>query len=173
MPITTDIFKKYPNKFFFETGTLFGDGVKNALDAGFEKVMSVELSPKYFQLSNDRFIENPNVSIYFGESYKILSVILPFINEPITFWLDGHCSEGDTAKGDFYSPLIQEIEAIEKHHIKNHTIIIDDVRLFQEKNELYTFDITDVKKKLISVNPSYTFSYEDGFQTNDILIAKL
>ena len=46
------------------------------------------------------------------------------------FWLDGHYSGGETAKGDADSPLREELEAIGRHPIKTHVIPIDDVRSF-------------------------------------------
>ena len=59
-----------------------------------------------------------------------MSELLPKISEPITFWLDGHWSAGDTAQGDTNTPLLQELVEISNHHIKNHTILVDDIRQF-------------------------------------------
>ena len=44
MPASVELFKKYPNPVFIETGTCHGIGVQMALDAGFKYVFSIELS---------------------------------------------------------------------------------------------------------------------------------
>ena len=46
MPSKVENFKKYPNPVFVETGSLMGDGIQQALEAGFQKVISIELSEK-------------------------------------------------------------------------------------------------------------------------------
>jgi hypothetical protein len=76
MPSNIEIFRKYRNELFIETGSFVGDGSQQALDAGFKRVISIELSDKYFEMSKDRFINNPNVEIVKGDSFKILPYIL-------------------------------------------------------------------------------------------------
>ena len=48
MPSEVNIFGKYPNPYFVETGSYDGSGIQRALDSGFQQVLSVELSEKYF-----------------------------------------------------------------------------------------------------------------------------
>ena len=43
MPINFNL-KKYKNSVFLETGTYQGDGIKKALEAGFEKIYSIEIN---------------------------------------------------------------------------------------------------------------------------------
>lgn len=68
------------------------------------------------------------------------------------------------------SPILQELEAIKNHPIKNHTILIDDVRMFGTRDfDGVTLDqITD---KLREINPNYSIFFEKGYQANDILVA--
>ena len=88
-----DVFKIFPNKVFVETGTYVGQGVQLALDTnGFEKIISVELSPYYYEFSKKRFENKKEVQIVLGDSSNILTSIIKNINSPITFWLDGHYS---------------------------------------------------------------------------------
>lgn len=177
MPSNTQIFNKYPNNIFIETGSYIGDGIQQALDAGFSKVISIELSEKYYKISKERFIDNPNVEVVLGDSYQVLPDVLKDINEPITFWLDGHNSGDDTGYGEFMVPLIQELDAIKEHIIKTHTILIDDMRLWPdvdaEQDEFIGFHKDDIFNKLFELNPEYKLSYEDGYEENDILVARV
>ncbi len=94
------------------------------------------------------------------------------IHTPITFWLDGHFSYEDTAQGDKYSPLLDELEIIAKHSIKNHTILIDDLRCWNIKDPNYRFGLDEIKNKIKAINPKYKYSIEDSTAfPQDILVA--
>jgi hypothetical protein len=173
MPSNIENFKKYSNNIFIETGSFLGDGIQQALDAGFNKVISIELSDKYFSISTNRFSNNPNVTIIQGDSFKVLPDVISDIDEPITFWLDGHHSCGDTALGEYWAPLIQELDVIKDHPIKTHTILIDDMRCWEEPNPTHGFYKEDIFNKLKEINSDYKFTYEDGCEKNDILVAHL
>ena len=169
---TTQVFAKYKNNVFIETGSYLGDGIQQALDAGFTRIHSIELSPKYYQHCTRRFAKNKNVTIWFGDSSKLLGSVLNQIQEPVTFWLDGHCSLGNTAKGEMMTPLMRELEIIKNHPIKNHTIIIDDIRCC---NTFY-FDFLSLKSivsKINEINPEYEIIYEDVCEKNDVLVARI
>lgn len=173
MPSKTENFKKYLNNIFVETGSFVGDGIQQALDAGFKNIISIELSDKYFEISRNRFINNPNVEIVKGDSFKVLPDILKNINQPVTFWLDGHHSCGDTALGDHWTPLMQELDVIKEHPIKTHSILIDDMRCWEEPNPVHGFFKDDIIKKLSELNIDYKLTYENGLQENDILVAHI
>lgn len=173
MPTQTNIFKNYPNNYFIETGSYIGNGIAQAIDAGFKHIISIELSYKYFVLCKNKFQNYSFVNIIHGDSCKILSNVISYIREPITFWLDGHYSSGDTAIGQYPSPLMQELDSISNHLIKNHTIIIDDMRCWQKSDPLYNFDTFDIIKKIYEINPKYKIEYVDGHEKSDILIAHI
>jgi hypothetical protein len=173
MPSKKENFSKYPNQIFIETGSFLGDGIQQALDAGFKNVISIELSDKYFDICTNRFINNPNVKIVKGDSFKVLPDILKDINVPVTFWLDGHHSCGDTALGEHWAPLMQEMDVIKNHHIKTHTIMIDDMRCWELPNPVHGFYKEDILKKIVEINSNYKLTYEDGLQENDILVAHI
>lgn len=170
-----DVFILYRNAYLVETGSWVGDGVEAALDKGFEEIHSIELSPYYYSMCTEKFKNFPNVHIWFGDSGAILKDVIGPINEPITFWLDGHwcgdeVADGSSYKGEEFTPLLRELEAIKNHPIKTHTIIIDDVRCF----ETYLFQGLSqevVLQKLKEINPKYKITYEDGAMPNDILVA--
>ena len=168
-----DLFKNHMNPVFIETGSYTGNGIQEALDANFGKIYSIELSEKYFNLCCERFNKNKNVHIIRGDSGIVLYDLIKDINETITFWLDGHCSEGDTAKGIYYTPLIQELEQIKKHHISTHTIIIDDMRLWKEDDIKIGFGKNRIIEIIMEINNNYQLIYENGYVNNDILVAKV
>ena len=171
MPAKSEVFKKYKNEIFIETGSLIGDGIQQALDAGFQTVISIELSEKYFSISKERFKSNSLVNIVHGDSYKVLPEIIGLIKTRITFWLDGHHSCGDTALGDYWSPLMQELEVIKNHPIKDHTILIDDMRCWKLPNETHGFYEPQIIEKLKEINPDYDLIFIDGGSPEDILVA--
>jgi len=173
MPSKVENFKKYSNPVFIETGSFMGDGIQQALEAGFQKVISIELAEKYYNICKERFKEDPRVSIYKGDSYKVLPDIISKIEERITFWLDGHHSCGDTALGDYWSPLIHELDAIKTHSIKDHTILIDDMRCWKEPNPTHGFQETDIIEKLKEINNNYNLIFIDGGEPEDILVASI
>lgn len=169
---TSEVFRKYPNKYFIETGSYEGDGIQNALKAGFREIYSIELSPHYYERVSDRFKALKNVHIIYGDSSCILRQLLEQIDAPATFWLDGHYSSGDTAKGNGNTPLLQELAAIREHPIKTHTILIDDIRCFGTAD----FDfirLEEVIQLIKTINPNYLITYENGHVIRDVLVAKL
>jgi len=165
-----EVFEKYPNDFFVETGTHNGGGVQNALDAGFQYVRNIELAPHHCSNSKKRFKKNKNVQIHLGDSSCMLGEIIKDIDRPITFWLDGHYSAGDTAQGLTNSPILLELDQIATHPIKTHTILIDDVRCFGTWDFDYV-TLDEVVAKILEINPNYCIHFEDGYQENDILVA--
>jgi hypothetical protein len=181
MPAACEVFKKYPNEYFIETGSYLGDGIQAALDAGFLHVFSIELSERYYRLCADRFAGDERVVLVRGDSAQSLWELIRPLDRPITFWLDGHWSGGDTARGAKSTPLMEEIRQIGRHPIREHTILVDDLRCWSEE---YDQDIAEglrveqVVEAIRSVNPAYRFSYEDGGDAedvlpNDILVARV
>lgn len=68
-----------------------------------------------------------------NDSVEALKELIPAINEPICFWLDAHAGAQKYARGTVDVPLLQELEIIKNHKIKNHIIAIDDAHLFGKK----------------------------------------
>jgi len=169
MPLNTEILKKYKKNInvFIETGTLHGEGIDCALISGFKSIYSIELSGKLYNNCVKKYGNNENVNLYKGDSAKYLINILFMIKEPALFWLDAHYSGGMTVASDKKCPVLDELEAIKKHSIKTHIILIDDVRLFgTEAHDNIT--ILDIVSKLKEINIYYKIVYE-----KDILVAYL
>lgn len=165
-------FSEFPNRYFVETGSCIGSGIEMALQTGFSEIHSIELSPKFYNECREKFAPYSHVHLWFGDSSVVLPEVIGEIEEPITFWLDGHWSGGETAKGATNTPLLEELKAIGNHPIKTHTLLIDDVRCFGTSH----FDeipLSKIIEKILEINPDYLISYRNGFQANDILVAQV
>jgi hypothetical protein len=112
-----------------ETGTYLGHMVE-ACKSQFEQVYSIELDPTLHKNAREKFCNDSHVHLLQGDSAKILPGILVQLDQSTLFWLDGHFSEGITARGDKDTPIIQELEAIFNQFHHPFVILIDDARLF-------------------------------------------
>lgn len=169
--LTEEYLSLYSNgDIFIETGTFKGDTVKLAIDCGFNRVYSCELNTKLFARSASRFRNNTNVTIIQGDSIDVLEMILKQINGPATFWLDAHASgplKGGRSGG---SSVIDELRIIQTHSCKEHTIFIDDKRLFGSSEWSYVKE-KDAVDLMININPKYNILYLDGIAPKDIICA--
>ena len=173
---------KYWNPIFIETGTRSGHSVERALENGFEKIYSIELNERFYEECRNRFekkIQEGKVELLLGDSVKRLPDILRRVDVRATFWLDAHWSgpSTPTAKGDVNVPLMRELDVIAGHHIKDHTILIDDVRLF-DGDDRDGVDWSNVQEESVisilkNINSDYEISYEQGHVSNDVLVAQI
>ncbi len=114
---------------FVETGTNFGATTAEAAKV-FREVHTIELGHELFQKATKRFENNDNIHVYHGDSSVVLKDLLPHIQGKTVFWLDGHYSGGETARGNENTPIMKEIQLIRQHNIKDAIILIDDIRIF-------------------------------------------
>ena len=121
--------KRHGNRILVETGTFLGDMVE-AMKRDFKHVYSIELSQQLFDQATVRFQDDPNVTLIQGDSGRALKHVLTALTEPALFWLDGHWSDGITARGDRDTPVREEMDAIFAAADLPHVILIDDARLF-------------------------------------------
>lgn len=130
-----------------ETGTLVGDTAKY-LSKVAKFVYTIEPSEKYYNLSVKNLTNYENVKIYNDTSENKLNDILEIIkpNSNVCFWLDGHWSGGDTFKGETDTPILSELDTIEKYLNKFSTlnILIDDFRIFDIGNNVETYPSKEV-----------------------------
>ena len=83
----------------------------------------------------------------------MLPETLKRISEPCLFWLDAHYSGANTAKGDKFSPIMEEVLPILDHKVRNHVILIDDAREFTGKDGYpeivkFTQEVTQIRQDL-------------------------
>lgn len=173
MPIKFDL-KKYLNPIFVETGTFRGAGVEKALTTGFTKVISIEVKKEFYDNCCRKFsneIKEGRVELIFGDSQYALAEVIRKLDRAATFWLDAHIHAG--GKGEKECPLYEEIESISQHHLKSHSILIDDLRIIKKPNAWggHNLTVEDLIEKIKLINPNYNIVFEDGVIENDVLAA--
>lgn len=117
---------------FIETGTYHGNTARAAKDAGFKKVVTIELQDYLYEISKAK---SAGYDIQFekGDSIEVLKKVLPTIEGSITFWLDAHIDGGNYVPGITPEirpcPLYEELDLIKNLERNDHTILIDDMRI--------------------------------------------
>ena len=170
---------EYQNQFgyeiFIETGTYRGETTK-AVAGKFKTVHTIELSKNLASTAEKSFKKtHPHVVVHQGASEDKLQNILAKIDKPAIFWLDAHYSAGNTARGKVDTPIMQEIQIIFDHKIKNHVVLIDDMRYCRKpddglggpvKPSLAYPSIHRLAEAFLAFNPLYDLTIK-----NDIFIA--
>lgn len=174
--LSKKVLEKYLNKYFVETGTYIGNSVQLALDCGFEKIITMEINPEKVNYVKERFseeIENKKVIIFEGDTVDVFPEAIKLLDAPATFWLDAHWDDGP--KGEYLCPLPIELELLLNNPIKEHTLLIDDRRLFGVPGTTWghTIDEEGILESIFDINSEYKISYEDGCVANDIIVAKI
>jgi hypothetical protein len=165
----------YNCDYFLETGYYMGSGVKRALDAGFKNIMSIEISTKHINYGkehNKNEIELGILNLIQDDSKNIYNHIKN-IDKKFLFFLDSHADQDLThERGEFICPVLQELKEINKHHRKDHIILVDDMRIFRDRRDwAYNIVLDDVINEIKKINKNYEIKYLDGFQKNDVLCA--
>ncbi len=112
-----------------ETGTYTGDTVW-FFRKDLKQIFSIEIHPDLARLARVRFASWPSVKIVEGDSATKLAEIVPEVNGPCVFWLDGHYSAGITGRGSKDCPIWGEFDAIIGKMKYPFIILIDDARCF-------------------------------------------
>jgi hypothetical protein len=155
--IITSYRNLYSIKHLVETGTFRGEMVY-ALRNKFDKIISVELSEELYTTAKKRLRKFKNIELVQGDSGTVLQNITAGLKDPAIFWLDGHYSGFETAKGELATPVSRELEAI-LNAKPGHIILIDDARLFNGTNDYPAID--ELKKYILSKDSGYTFEVDD------------
>lgn len=152
--------KTFSVNVLIETGTFRGEMVY-AQRKYFKKIISIELSKELCELAQKRLGRYEHVQVLNGDSGKLLRQLVDTIDEPAIFWLDGHYSGFETARGESATPVFQELDAILTSGIR-HIMLIDDARLFVGKDDYPT--IEELKEFVSTRKDNATFTIE-----NDII----
>jgi hypothetical protein len=116
-----------------ETGTYLGDTAA-FLARHARAVVTIEPEPELFRRAAQRFAGQPKVRVVNGTSEAVLPGLLPELQGPVCFWLDGHYSAGITFRGAQDTPIQQELATIEGHlsRLGSVVVLVDDIRMFTD-----------------------------------------
>ena len=168
--LTKRILETYGTDYFVETGTFHGAGVEVAIEAGMSDIRSVETHYDFFIECKNAFCDDTRVQLWHGDSLDLLPTMIEGISDRITFWLDAHDGNSPTS-GKNRAPLLEELKIIGQHPVKDHVILIDDVRLFGIG---FWEGVTQINvvNAILAINPNYVVIYEDSSAfSEDILVA--
>ena len=182
MPIEFDINKiKDDCNIYFETGLW---NVKEeetslckAMKINFDKCCSVEINSNFIDIAKNKFkneIKEGKLKLFNGDSKNLKSYLDDSNlqinrNDKILFFLDSHGND---------CPLMEELSAIQELERKDHTILIDDVRIIRgciwrdSRYDKNTFEDV-LKNKILEINPNYEFTYLKGYIDDDVLCARI
>lgn len=149
--------QKYGIQYLVETGTCHGDMVA-AMQKEFKKIISIELADQYYREVCERFKGVANVELIHGDSGREIAGVVARLPGPAIFWLDGHYSGGDTARGDNDTPVNEELRAILAPGRPNHVVLIDDARCFGTSPAYPTLE--QVRQLVQSLRPGWRVEVE-------------
>jgi len=124
----------FPGGTWVETGTYLG-ATTRFLARSARMVHSIEPEPSLFAKARRSFEGVENVEVHHGTSEAVFPVLLPRLSGDVSFWLDGHYSEGVTYQGAKDTPIVDELAAIALHrpHLGRIAVLVDDVRMFDPR----------------------------------------
>ena len=137
-----------------ETGTFKGDMVE-AMKGSFRKIYSIELADHFHSAAVERFKPDHHVEILHGDSGRVLSGLVPKLDAPTLFWLDGHYSAGNTARGDKDTPVMEELGHIFANQNLRCVILIDDARCFEGKSDQVYPTMDEVRSFVAQHRPDW------------------
>jgi len=167
---------KGTHNIFVETGAYVGDAIWLANDAGYKRIISMDIDPLYINHCKARFDlenKNPHISVMCADSAVALSKAMRHVNEPAMIWLDAHSQLFDDEQPtENPFPLLKELEQLAKHPIKTHTILIDDILMLTHPDVTgWNKDI--IENALLMINPTYELTYLSNPVVNNILLAQI
>jgi hypothetical protein len=160
------VLEKYKkNSIFVSTGIYSCISLARALNAGFRELHGIDEDEVLVNHAKTIFPHEINQNLYNVKNYTMhhggaakLEKVIAQINSPITFLLSSHFPDIDQVKPN---NILQELDVINNHPIKTHTILIDYI---QHANTARFGDITleAILEKLREINPRYLFAFEKG-----------
>lgn len=180
MPLPDGMLREFAGPVFIETGSHRGDGIAQALQAGYESIYSCDVSPFAYGWCCHRFRRRRSrVNLFLMDSREFLRYVRSWLTTSATFWLDAHWCGGDgemdgkdqalAAQG---RPLLDELDLLVGAHVTTHTLLIDDVRMMGQDDHFPTQ--AEVLDRVYAINSDYRVDYLDGRDhPSDILVARV
>jgi hypothetical protein len=142
--------KEFGLRILIETGTYYGEMV-SAMKSRFDEIYSIEFSPELAAGAMKEFAKYSHIKIIQGDSQTALPELLKSLEKPALFWLDAGYYGWSGEQGD-KKRLGVELDAILRHKINGHVILMDDAHGLNGKNGALT--IEEVKKQIQKDFPS-------------------
>lgn len=128
--------REYAERFglrtLIETGTYYGEMV-SAMKSRFDCIYSIEYDAGLAEAATRKFAGDSRIRILQGDSKDLIPEILKTLQQPALFWLDAGYYGWAGRQGD-QSRLSVEMEAILRHPLKGHVILMDDADGLNGKN---------------------------------------
>jgi hypothetical protein len=149
------VIPEYAQKFrlrtLVETGTNFAH-MLYVQKGHFKEIYSIELDPWKVESARRKFANHPNIHVLEGDSGEVLPRLLPALKEPCLFWLDGH-------DFDVSTPVKKELEALYKHPIQDHVLLVDDARWFDGRTDYPTLE--EMRAQVARDYPGHVMEVKD------------
>ncbi|HSM86185.1 MAG TPA: hypothetical protein VLT16_08540 [Candidatus Limnocylindrales bacterium] len=143
--------ERYRLRVLVETGTYYGEMVA-AMKGRFDAIYSVEYDHQLAQRAARKFARWPHVHILEGDSQKEIPELLKELKQPALFWLDAGYYGWAGLQGN-KQRLTSELEAILRHPVREHVILMDDARGLSGQNGAPT--VEQVKQRIFSEFPGH------------------
>jgi predicted O-methyltransferase YrrM len=124
--------RRYGLRALVETGTYYGEMVA-AMKDHFDEIHSVEYDSRLAQRAQNKFARQPHIHIHRGDSQQVVPEILRSLRQSALFWLDAGYYGWAGLQGD-KGRLTSELEAILRHSVVGHVILMDDARGLNGEN---------------------------------------
>jgi len=143
--------RKYDLHVLIETGMNYAHMIYVNLGY-FREIYSIELDKSRVESARRKFGDRRDIHVLEGDSGAVLPELISTLKEPALFWLDGH-------DFDITTPVKQELDAIYKHPIKTHVLLIDDARWFDGRTQYPTME--ELREKAARDYPGHTVEVKD------------
>jgi hypothetical protein len=130
--------EKFGLRILIETGTYYGEMV-SAIRPRFDAIYSIEQNPELASRATIEFAKYPHIRIIQGDSQTALPELLKSLDKPALFWLDAGYYGWSGLQGD-KQRLGVELDAILRHPIQEHVILMDDAHGLNGENGALTIE---------------------------------
>ncbi|HEV3038718.1 MAG TPA: hypothetical protein VHA33_13160 [Candidatus Angelobacter sp.] len=141
--------QRYQLRVLVETGTYYGEMVA-AMKQDFDRIYSIEYDSQLAQRATKKFSRYAHIKILEGDSQQVVPELLKSISQPALFWLDAGYYGWAGLQGN-QQRLTTELEAILRHPLKGHVILMDDARGLNGENGAPT--VAELKQRIESEFP--------------------
>jgi hypothetical protein len=157
---------------FVETGTYRCQTIL-AMEPLFDELHTIELGEEFWKSALHQH-SGRKIQFHLGDSATRFTELLPSLRRPAIFFLDGHWSCGDTARGSIDVPVYEELNLICGLFAPAAIVIIDDVRLFgQGPRTGEPVDWTDITTEEIAQITLWRRSSLEMRNEHDKLVVRL